>query len=477
VASSVRANLRDPDVPRTLDRATVATVAAGLWAHAHDTGYEAIKEIPAGHTLSWRPGQPPVVRASWRPPETIALRRRSLDDAAPELRALIEHAVDERLSATGPTAVSLSGGWDSTAVYGAAQSVVRSAPNGRSVHGVSISYPQGDPGREDEFIAEVTAHWNAQPDLIEIGTIPLFVDAESAAGRRDQPFAHAYEHWNRALSRRARAAGAHVILDGVGGDQLFQASDIFLADLFRTGQWVELMRQYRARSGAERSLRDLYRWGVRPALPMGIQRAIARLRGHSVPPHYLERFPSAWFRREFFRAHSIFDRERAARPELPASSFVLAESHAYLRFAFYPRIFSHLQTFAAEEGVEVRSPLLDERVVRFAVSRPWSDRVDGAETKNLLRRAVRGLLPERVLAPRAHRTGTTNAYFLREMRSAGWTIAQRVLPDSRLAALGIIDPVVLREGWEHLLEHDDDELAVRAYFTLQAELWVRARGD
>ncbi len=475
LASSVGAILSDPTVPRTLDLATVATVAAGLWAHSHATGYEHIKELPAGHALAWRPGRAPVVRAVWRAPESTAPRRRPLDDAAPELRALLERAVSERLAPSGTTAVSLSGGWDSTAVYAAAQSVIRAEPSGRAVHGVSISYPEGDPGREDEFIADVTAHWNARPDFIDIGTIPLFVDPEASARTRDQPFAHAYEHWNRELSRRARAAGARVILDGLGGDQLFQVSDIFLADLFRRGQWLELLRQHRSRRGEQRSLRDLYRWGVRPALPMIVQRAIARVRGHSVAPHYLERPPAAWCRRDFFQAHGILERERAARPALPASSFVLAESHAFLRFAFYPRIIAHLHTFAREEGVELRSPLLDERVVRFAVARPWSDRVDGAETKNLLRRAMRGLLPERVLAPRPHRTGTTNAYFLREMRGAGWAIAQRVLPDSRLAALGMINADVLREGWEHLLQHDDGELAVRAYFTLQAELWVRER--
>jgi asparagine synthetase B (glutamine-hydrolysing) len=101
---------------------------------------------------------------------------------------------------------------------------------------------------------------------------------------------------------------------------------------------------------------------------------------------------------------------------LPRTSRVLAETHAYLRFPFFGRVVGVLRAFALEEGVELRSPLLDDRVVRFAVRRPWSERSDGLETKILLRRAMRGLIPESVLAPRPHRTGVTSAYFLRQLR-------------------------------------------------------------
>jgi len=343
------------------------------------------------------------------------------------------------------------------------------------VHGVSISYPEGDPGREDELIAAVTARWSAKPDFIPVDSIALAQDWHGEAARREQPFAHAYEHWNRALHRRARGVGGRVMLDGIGGDQLFQSSDVFLADLFRTFQWGELFRQHRARSGAQRAWRELYRWAVRPNVPLPLQRMVARARGLPVAPHYLDRFPPSWFRRDFLEAHGVMDRDRAERPALPERPFVLAEGHAYLRFAFYPRIFAQLHRFGREEGVELRSPLLDERIVRFALARPWSDRVDGTETKLLLRRAMRGLLPDEVLAPRSHRTGTTNAYFLRELRRAAWPVAEPLLGDLRLAALGIVDPAIYRRAWDHLLAHDDDELAVRVFFTLQAELWLRSR--
>jgi asparagine synthase (glutamine-hydrolysing) len=475
MATSVAALLDDGILPRDVDLGTVATIGAGLWSHGAGTGYRHIAELPAGHVLHWSPGGAPSVRAFWRAPTATASRRRSLDDGADELRGLLEAAVRERLDPSGTTAVTLSGGWDSTAVYGIAQSIAAQRSTSVGIQGVSISYPPGDPGHEDPFIEQVTRRWNAEPDFIPIDSIPLLVDPEGHAARRASPFAHTYEQWNRALSRRASALNCRVVLDGIGGDQLFQCSDIFLADLIRSGQLVEAWRQSRARDGATAPVRHLYRWGVYPNLSPAIANLINRARGQSAPMHYLERRAPIWFKREFLSQHDVLGRDEAARPPLPRESFVLAEATAYLRFAFYPRIFGMLFDFAREEGVELRSPLLDERVVRFAVARPWSDRVDGAETKRSLRRAVRGLVPDSVLAPRARRTGTTDAYFLREVRRIVWPLAQRLLPTMRLVELGMVDPIVYARAWEHVLQHDDDELALRAYFTLQAELWIRSR--
>lgn len=475
IATTIRAILADGSVPTAPDLVTIATVGAGLWAHSAATGYTAIREVPAGAMLEWTPGVDPIVRPFWRAPEQLAARRAPLDAAAAELQSLLRDAVQERLDVDRTTAVTLSGGWDSPAVFATAHALLAAGGTRGAVHGISVSYPEGDPGREDELITAIAAHWNATPDFIPVADIPLACDWKAEAARRDQPFAHAYEHWNRALQRRAASIGARVVLDGIGGDQLFQVSDIFLADLFRTLQWGELLRQHRLRSGAQRSWRELYHWAVQPSLPAAAQRLVARLRGHPAPRHYLERVPPIWFRRDFLAKHQVLERDAAERPRLPARPFVLAEGLAYLRFAFYPRVFAHLHRFGREEGVELRSPLLDERIVRFAMARPWSDRVDGLETKNLLRRAMRGLLPDKVLAPRTHRTGTTNAYFLRELRRAAWPVAETLLPNLRLAELGIVDPAIYRRAWDHLLQHDDDELAVRVFFTLQSELWLRSR--
>lgn len=458
--------LAEPGVPHTLDLTTLTMVAAGMWAHGDQTAYSAIRELQAGHLLRWTPGSAPTLRRLWQPP-LGPRNRRPLADAAIELRDLLDAAVRERLDPGGRTAVSLSGGWDSTAVYASARAI------GDDTASVSMSYPVGDPGREDETIEAVTRHWGTTPDFISVDSIPLFDDWQAEAAHRHLPFAHAYEHWNRALSKRAAQRGARVLLDGVGGDQLFQVSEIYLADLLRGGHLLDLAREVRARSGSTGWPRTLYRWAIRPNLPRGLADRISRLRGLPPQPSYLDRLPPPWFLRSFLRGHGVMERDRATRPATTARSHVDREAQAYFGLQFYPRVFALLARFAEDSGVTLRSPLMDERVVRFALSRPWSDRIKGAETKRSLRLAMRGRLPDAVLAPRTHRTGTTNGYMMREMRRAGWPVAEALLPAMRLVEIGMVEPTRYRRAWEHILRHDDDEMAARLFFTLQAELWLR----
>lgn len=470
VASTVASILEDAGIPRTLDLASLAITAAGLWGHSPATAYSAIHELPPGHQLSWIPGGAPTTSRSWMPPERVPPARGGAQAAAATLRALLEDAVQERLSAVGATAISLSGGWDSPSVLGAGVAVLGAGARDR-LRPVSISYPPGDPGREDELIGSILDHTGLATRWIAADAIDLFADAAARARARDLPFAHSFEGWNRALAAGARAEGARVILDGAGGDQLFQVSSVYLADLFRRGRWLALRRQWRQR--ARRDVRAFWREAVRPALPRWLVAAIARARRTPVPGTAFDRAIPFWFEQRFVATHSVVERERDARPQLPRGSLVLAECHAYLRFPFFGRILSMLQRFAHSEGVELRSPLLDSRVVAFAIGRPWSDRADGRETKVLLRRAMRGLLPDDVLAPRTHRTGVTSAYFLRQLRGPGRPLVDDLLRESRLADLGMIDLSRLRRAWDHVLARDDDEVGIRIFFTLQAELWLR----
>ncbi len=474
LATTVGGVLADPRVPRTLDLASLTTVAAGLWHHAAGTAYRAVEELPAGHLLEWSRETGVRITAFWQPPTDLETRRRPLDGAAEELRTLLVDAVAQRLAPTGVTGLSLSGGWDSTAV-GAAATVALRGDAARRLQPVSLSYPHGDPGREDELIREVESHWGIATAWIAVDDIPLLGDAATAASRRDLPFTHTFEHWNRALSRRARAAGARVMFDGVGGDQLFQVSDIYLSDLFGRGHWIELARQWRARRAPGiAGWRQLWRWGIRPALPARVTHALARLRGTAPPRSHLERQAPSWFEPRWFAHAGIAPREADAAPRLPTASRVLAETHAFLRFPFFARITGMLRQYALEEGVRLHSPLLDDRVVAFAARRPWSDRADGRESKRLLRHAMRGLLPPSVLAPRPHRTGVTSAYFLRHLRGEGVALVDSLLQDPLLASLGIIDASRLRRAWDFVMTHDHDELGGRIFFTLQAELWLRA---
>ena len=58
--------------------------------------------------------------------------------------------------------------------------------------------------------------------------------------------------------------------------------------------------------------------------------------------------------------------------------------------------FETLSRVLAEHGLEYRSPLLRLNVVEFGLAIPEDQRWRGAETKFVLRQAMKGLLPEKI---------------------------------------------------------------------------------
>jgi len=451
----------------------LAETIAQFWQSGDETCWVGVRELLSARTLAWSPGQEPRVERHWNPP-AFGTARGSFEEGAAELRELLIGAAAERMAPAdaGTTAVWLSGGWDSPSVFASGNEARRRGIVRGALRPVSISYPQGDPGREDELIASIASHGKAPVHWIHVDSIPLLGDAVAGAVGRDLPFAHTYEHWNGALAAASRVVGARVAFDGNGGDQLFQISNVYLADLFRAGRWRTLAREWREK-GMRGGVGAFAQLALLPALPLELREAIqgARRRERA---DYLERPIPAWIRRDFARRHDLRGRERSRMPARTVRSAWKREAEFYLTAPALPRAFAALSGFALREGVELRSPLYDRRIVEFACARPREERSRGGETKRLLRHAMRGLLPDDVLAPRANRTGITSAYSDRRMRAEFPVFLAEALRKPLLAELGVVDPAELRRGWTRFLETGANSLKIPLFLTLQVELWLRS---
>jgi asparagine synthase (glutamine-hydrolysing) len=458
-------------VPR-LNVAVLAETCAQFWSGSDETCYEGVQELPAGATLLWTPGTAPKIVRHWDVPDVGTVQGASLEDGARELLELLVRSTAERLAPGRETAVWMSGGWDSSSVFASARTAIRERQDDRRVTPVSISYPEGDPGREDELISAIASHWNSPVHWIDVEQIPLLAGAESNAGQRDGPSAHTYEHWNRALAAGTRSLGARVAFDGNGGDQLFQISDVFLSDLLRRGRVSATALQWRAKGG--RGAGTFFDWVIAPALPEPLKRPVVQRLGRRSADDFTRPTPP-WIRPDFVARHALHDRERSRMPSRPGYRGWRREAHFFLAAPVFPRAFQCLAGFALDAGVELRSPLYDRRVVEFACARPREERNDARETKRLLRAAMRGLLPDEVLAPRASRTGITTAYSDRRMRSEFPLLLARHGKMQMLADLGIVDPGAMRRAWDEYCRTGSTALKIPLFLTMHVELWLRAQ--
>lgn len=261
-----------------------------------------------------------------------------------------------------------------------------------------------------------------------------------------------------------------------GGTSLFQASEVFFADLLRQGRWRELAREWRAKGLRGRGWRVFAKWAVQPLLPDFALRAATLVRGGRPLHSQIDRTVPPWIRPAFARRHELGARDRAGTPSSRGLGAGEYETRWYLTHPYLPRVMGTVAEIALGAGVELRSPLYDRRVIEFAVARPRTDRSTGPETKRLLRRAMRGLLPDALLAPRPRRTGTTSAYLARGLRlQHAAAIADLFAAPLALEAAGVVDGAALREAWGGYVRRGGGSRGVSLLLTLHTELWLRAR--
>src|SRR5690606_22315954 len=205
------------------------------------TPWEGISELPAGSRL-YADSAGVRVERYWEARGADHYARLTTDEARATLRELLDAACAER-AVPQSTALAMSGGYDSTAVFSSLASAAGTIP-----HLLSFALPDGDRGDESPYITAVAESYGTTVNWVEITGVPLYIELERRCRTRSHCHGHTLEIHNRVLARRARTLNARVLLNGHGGDNVFALESWRMADLLRRGRLVEL-RRYRAARG------------------------------------------------------------------------------------------------------------------------------------------------------------------------------------------------------------------------------------
>ncbi len=170
-----------------------------------------------------------------------------------------------------------------------------------------------------------------------------------------------------------------MILTGYGADPALRSSPFYLARLLRRGHLTRAARE---------SLRHVADFHRPPSV--GARTFWRRLRGDAPAG-----FPD-WIAPDFAAAHGLRERWRASQALLPPVEGVhptRPEAHAMLQAFSWPNHFEDLDAANTELRLEFRHPFFDVRLLRFVMGIPA---IPWCVHKEILRRAMRGRLPEAV---------------------------------------------------------------------------------
>ncbi len=447
-ASEIKSLFSYPGVTRRLNVQALAEIFTFWSALPPATVFEGVSTLPPGHFMTVEDG---VIRIAcywdWTFPEQRPDETKSIDEYTEELRELLIDSVRLQLRADVPVGAYLSGGLDSSIITTVIKNFTDVPLRTFSVTFEDAEFDESS--YQQELVRYLGTHhtdlrctkadisdafpraiWHAETAVVRTAPTPLML-----------------------LSGKVREEGYKVVLTGEGADEVFGGYDIF-----KEGK----VRRFWARSPQStlrpRILERLYpylkhsptsaRAYTQNFFGQGMEFKDKPFFAH-IPRWSTTRRIWQFFNRETQQSLSRWDPYEAIMKTLPAqidrwmplNRDQYIEAHTLMSGYL---LSSQGDRMAMANSVEGRFPYLDHRLIEFANRLPSRYKIMGLNEKYLLKRAMRGLLPERI------RTRTKQPYrapdsqsFFHHGRPADYVA--ELFSDKRISDTGFLDPVAVRK--------------------------------
>ncbi len=436
-ASELPALLQHPDCPRNPDTLSLKKYFAYCYIPAPRSIYERVWKLPGGHSLSydladgelktWRywefvleteQSSPPPSQQSMNLRDSAARTRASWDELrieklSEELSATLEAATKRRLMSDVPLGVFLSGGIDSSAIAALA---AKHVPAGQlNTFSIGFNETSFDESSYARFVAERlgTRH---REDILDLDkSVALLPDIVS---KLDEPLGDGSLLPTFLLSRFTRQH-VTVALGGDGGDELFAGYDPFRA-LKKAELYAKLV-PHPVHEGIRFLAARLPVSHANISLDFKIKRTLMGLSypaplWNAVWMSALEPRDLAQLFREPCDQEEIYSEAIAAWDRCAKPNIVDRALQFWTNLYLQDGILAKVDRASMMCSLEARSPFLDIEVANLARRIPWYLKLRGGETKWILKKALRPLLPAEIIDRPKKGFGMPIGRWLREGR-------------------------------------------------------------
>lgn len=476
LASAPQALFALGDVPRELDRQKIADALCRFPADASRTYFANIRRVCPGEMLTITPDNVHT-RQFYRLEDRIRPVRYKRDsDYVDAAREHLDRAVAAHLRAARPAASLISGGFDSSAIAATAAGLQGALTTYTAVPdpGWDGRTPRGVYGDETPYVQAIAAHVP--------GIAPTFVDAAGQGfyHRMDArlramagPVRNAMNiYWMHAIMEQARSAGTRVLLDGSFGNTTFSfGGGDLLAGLARQGRIIRLLREGRAAGGGLRGALRMF--GGEVMLPLGpdwLWRLRMRQRDRRFNTGNI--LTGTAITAQFADETQIEQRIQEARAAYAGNPLgrMTHRSVAMRTMSQMapPELGDIVQGLMAQHGVELRDPYAHAPLVEWTMGLPDDQFRRGEQRKWLIKRLMKGRLPDRVLnkpAPTGRQTPDWHVRLGRDLNRVHADLDE-MQRDAEIS--GMIDVARLRhhlDRWpdEGLLRPSDPRLMMLSF--------------
>jgi len=316
----------------------------------------------------------------WEPNPSSQVRYNTDDEYAERFRELLEESVRCRMRSTTPVGVLMSGGLDSTSVACLAARMLRP----QALTTISYVFDELVDCDERQYIDAVKKEWGIRSIQLPCDNAWPLKDWQQWPHNPNQPEENPYRLLRERAYQKAKTEGLRVLLTGGFGDHLYSAGSHWFEDLIVNGHYRE----------AGRELRLYFRYsGWRWTLQAGFLQHAARRMLNFLPRRRTvgkNLNPPAWLTP--FSAGYLAEKGNGLDPTLERYSNMIGLDAAASS--------SGECSNASRHSLELRHPYRDLRLVEYVLSIPAYQLYYHGLYKHILRKSMRGILPDLIRARR-----------------------------------------------------------------------------
>jgi asparagine synthase (glutamine-hydrolysing) len=348
----------------------------GLNQDQTTTVFADIRRLPKAHSLTLSPEH--LKTKEYWTLRSSTIRFKTEDQYLEAFKDLLKSAVDDRLR-SGRVSVSMSGGMDSSALAATALYSLQHSSMPFDLRAFCVAYDRLFPDREREYAGLVAQTLGIPLEYLEGDIINANDSRGTNAYLRPEPFQIEpfYAVGDELLVRMSEHG--RVALTGWDGDTIMNESPKY--------RYALLLKKFRlARLAIE--MAQYVTWRHSPP-PIGVRTSLKKLVGQYPPK---PPFP-VWLNADFASRLNVIERWQRATAEPHLFYTTRPNAFRILSSPNWSALLGRYDSGVTSLPLEVRHPLVDVRVVEYALNLPI---IPWVIDKWILRAAMKGVLPEAV---------------------------------------------------------------------------------
>ena len=348
----------------------------------NQTIFENIKAFPAGSVGIYQNKQLKIL-PYWQANNKITERTLSDEtNAKKSLKALIEKSVEKRLISDVPVGTFLSGGTDSSLVTAMANKL---HPNKLKTFSIGFKENKYDESKHAKKVAE---HLKTDHYEFILSHDEALEQVANLTNIYDQPFADSSAIPTLLVSKHAKKH-VTVALSGDGGDELFMGYGMY--------NWAK-----RLENPLIKTLRPLLKTGLAMHPNHRYKRAASLFQKHTqTKKHIFSQeqylFSESELNGLLKKPNQEFNTEKPSLERKRELSTV--EQQAFFDLTHYLKddLLVKVDIASMQHGLEIRVPLLDHRIVEFALNLDQNLKIKKGAHKYLLKQVLYDYLPQSLM--------------------------------------------------------------------------------